>query len=671
MPKVIAYDPMAFSFGGVTYNMLEKLSILVEDEEWTTNDVCMNLIKPWTIENIEEGLPFEIYMHRFYFQSPHPKLGLNYKECFRLSKLSEEMSKPATIFISHAWSYKWKDLMDAIKTFEQQQSNDEDERLYWIDLFVNSQHKTVNKPFEWWSKTFKESIGKIGKTVLILCPWDEPRPLKRAWCLWEIVCTIITGSDLILQFSKEQEHTFKQRLLEDFEVILKVLSNIDVEQAQCYDPKDLNRILSAVKALDGGDGIHYVNVLLSEKMRKWLLTNTRTILDRSLTKLSATNAATSEQSQKEYQLHYYSQINSIASVLSNNSQYEESADLYEICIEGYKKLGFKEDDLDLVTIMSNLASALSAIDNPQKSKRAFQLFKKVLETRRARLGHHLLTATACQNLGAWCYDHDQLDEAHALYQECCTLRIELLGDNHIDTIEALSYVAIIDAESDRVGQATEIYERIFSAVDNGELEDASSATNILAHIRSSYSIMLFNQGSQMEEALKHCEIALRQYEVMYGSYHPSTGHQFYVCSTIYEAKGDFTKAIAMCKRALAVYQKVSPGEEDEKEMEKFMDSLKEKLAKQKKNWGVGIMVSKAMSKFKMNKSVSISDSDTNDNNSKLSVKKGCHHQLSHKNKENANKYSKLVRSSYSDLLCLLDFDSDDENENDNENGDQQ
>ncbi len=659
MPKVISYDPTAFSFGGVRYQMLEKLSKLV-NPEWTTTDVCTNLIKPWTIENCEEGLSFEIYMNRFYFQSPHPQLGLSYKECFSLSKVSGEMSEPATIFISHAWSYKWKELMNAIKTFEEQESvrnnNDGIERLYWIDLFVNLQHKTINRPFEWWSRTFKESIGKIGKTVLILCPWDEPRPLKRAWCLWEIVCTIITKSELILQFSKEQELTFKQRLFDDFEVILKVLSNIDVEKAQCYDPKDQKRILSAVKALDDGDGIHYVNVLLSEKMRKWLLASTKSILDTSLAKLAK------ESSNSEKQFHYYSQINSIASALIIHSQFEEAADLYQICIDGYTTLGLKEDDLNLVTVMSNLASTLSALDQPQQTKRAGQLFKKVLEVRRAKLGHDLLTATSYQNLGAWCYDNHQLEEARALYHECCTMRIEILGDNHIDTIAALSYVAVIDSELGFEGQAAEVYERIFSVVDNGVFEDDSSANSILAHVRSSYSIMLFNQGTRLDEALIHCELALRQYEVTYGSYHPSTGHQFYVCSTIYEAKGNYKKAIAMCERALSVYRKVSPGESDEKQILESIDSLKAQLAKTQKAWGLGLMMSKVVGKFKKNTSIATSDSDVSSHAGKLSMKKSGISQLcSHKKKNDVNKYKKLVHSSYSDLLGLLDFDSDHEN----------
>ena len=30
----------------------------------------------------------------------------------------------------------------------------------------------------------------IGHTLLVLSPWRNPIPLRRSWCLWEIVCTL-------------------------------------------------------------------------------------------------------------------------------------------------------------------------------------------------------------------------------------------------------------------------------------------------------------------------------------------------------------------------------------------------------------------------------------------------------------------------------------------------
>ena len=38
--------------------------------------------------------------------------------------------------------------------------------------------------------TFKAAIQNFGLTVMILSPFEDPVPLTRSWCLWEIYCTL-------------------------------------------------------------------------------------------------------------------------------------------------------------------------------------------------------------------------------------------------------------------------------------------------------------------------------------------------------------------------------------------------------------------------------------------------------------------------------------------------
>jgi hypothetical protein len=48
---------------------------------------------------------------------------------------------------------------------------------------VNSQHKTEELPQAWWTSAFASAIASIGRTLLVLQPWDAPIPLTRSWCL--------------------------------------------------------------------------------------------------------------------------------------------------------------------------------------------------------------------------------------------------------------------------------------------------------------------------------------------------------------------------------------------------------------------------------------------------------------------------------------------------------
>ena len=86
---------------------------------------------------------------------------------------------PATAFLSHAWSYEFEWLVSAVESAGLPAST-----RYWMDVAVVNQHVNATRGFDWWSTTFREAVGKIGTTLLVLAPWRSPVPLRRAWCIW-------------------------------------------------------------------------------------------------------------------------------------------------------------------------------------------------------------------------------------------------------------------------------------------------------------------------------------------------------------------------------------------------------------------------------------------------------------------------------------------------------
>ena len=96
------------------------------------------------------------------------------------------MVADATVFISHTWRY---DLADSIDVMEQHEKSHPGS-VFWFDLVMNNQHGTSTRPFEWWRHTFQHSIEQIGTVILVLVPWSSPVPLTRAWCLFEIMCSL-------------------------------------------------------------------------------------------------------------------------------------------------------------------------------------------------------------------------------------------------------------------------------------------------------------------------------------------------------------------------------------------------------------------------------------------------------------------------------------------------
>jgi hypothetical protein len=93
---------------------------------------------------------------------------------------------PATWFVSHTWSNPFADTLQAILNFFDGPEGASTAFL-WFDVFVDSQHESdaslpVKSP-AWYMTTFKSSINRIGKLLLVVDTWSDPTALKRAWCV--------------------------------------------------------------------------------------------------------------------------------------------------------------------------------------------------------------------------------------------------------------------------------------------------------------------------------------------------------------------------------------------------------------------------------------------------------------------------------------------------------
>jgi hypothetical protein len=55
-------------------------------------------------------------------------------------------------------------------------------------VFTTSQHRPSgpSKPSSWWMTAFRSAINKMGNLVMAVDSWQDPSPLKRAWCVLEL-----------------------------------------------------------------------------------------------------------------------------------------------------------------------------------------------------------------------------------------------------------------------------------------------------------------------------------------------------------------------------------------------------------------------------------------------------------------------------------------------------
>jgi hypothetical protein len=314
-----------FPKSGVSLQLLQRLREIAREKEWTTTDLSDKLVKPMTESR---QCSFEELMKQEHMDDPHGVFGLTYDECF---------PGPATVFVPHAWRYQFDELVTAIETFTTEQGG---EWSYWLDLFVNDQWNAPNLPYEWWSNTFSSAIGQIGHTMLVLSPWDAPIPLTRAWCLWEILCTIKQQARLTVQLSTHQRDTFVEKLRTDYDYIMRALCKIDTQKSEAWNASDREMIFAAVALEEGG--FSAVNNLITAQIRDWLAVTARAL------------ASAKGDSLHVLTMTELDDLTRAADLLSDQGKMEEARGYYEKAAAGYHSALGADDPRTLNTI-NNLA----------------------------------------------------------------------------------------------------------------------------------------------------------------------------------------------------------------------------------------------------------------------------------------------------------------------------
>jgi hypothetical protein len=166
-------------------------------------------------------------------------------------------------FISHAWQYNFRGMIDALVNYFGEGA------FVWLDFVCNNQHKAPNYLFDWWSGTFKTAISRIGKTVMVLSPWNDPIPLIRGWCIWELYCTIESeGYEFDIAMTTESERAFIRDIDNDpTGTINRMLTTIDCANSECFKEEDKTKIHSAIQKI----GFAKLNKRIFKALRGWVI----------------------------------------------------------------------------------------------------------------------------------------------------------------------------------------------------------------------------------------------------------------------------------------------------------------------------------------------------------------------------------------------------------------
>jgi len=240
--RALARDLRVFSDLNGTEEFAKYNDESITDETWrtavrapptTTTHVNLCLVKPAT-----KGTNL-CYALSVIANGPHP----------------EWVGHP-TDFVSHAWRYTFAELVVALRSeadeHDQLRAANKlapiaDERYYWNDIFVEDQNSTDNKPEGYFFTAFRDAVESIGRTILILMPLRSAIPLSRAWCVWEIFCSIAgSGVELSIALPPSERMELERMLREEFDEVVRIFMNVDTERSEAFlesDRKEIHRIV--------------------------------------------------------------------------------------------------------------------------------------------------------------------------------------------------------------------------------------------------------------------------------------------------------------------------------------------------------------------------------------------------------------------------------------------
>ena len=238
--------------------------------------------------------------------------------CAQLKQEGDARVQTATWFVSHAWQFKFLDVVRALEAF----FADKPGAIIWLDLVSTSQHATFDKPPEWWQHTFCTAIGAMGQMVMVMTPWDNPVYLTRAWCLIELYACRSSGSDFCVALPPSERARFVEEICEKAGAFYGMLSKVNTANSECSRDSDRQRIFAAVRALEGGFTGLDRSVL--HTMTEWL--------QRQLEQEIAVAVAAGRED-KECSL-----MSALGGLFGDRGMYDRALPIYEDCLAKRKRV---------------------------------------------------------------------------------------------------------------------------------------------------------------------------------------------------------------------------------------------------------------------------------------------------------------------------------------------
>ena len=434
----------------------------------------------------------------------------------------------ANLFVSHAWSYKFGDLVDAIKHYTLKNPAPEGGWFLWIDNITVSQHLEV-KDSEFWSQGFKRVLESIGTALIVLDNWENPIWITRAWCLFEFWVILASEVQYSIILPAATEALFVESLKTEGNSFLDIASTINLENAVAFLKSDEEIIKRTVRE---SIGFAYLNESIIGRLREWNLHMARQAYE-------SVPAPERHQSPLQLELaamyddlgHQHEALELCAERLRARPDDERALSLCgPVCL----KLGDADEALRILGRLLALQEAAAAGEGPGGAESASAA----------------LAAADTRNDMALALDYlGRQDEALRLHEEALAAYAGALGPEHPRVADTRNNMGVIYKAQGRLGEALAAYEEALAI----NLRAHGAGHVAVADGRNNMAVVHQLQG-RFEEARAGFEAALEVRARCLGPRHPTVAEAKNNVAVAMEKQGRLDEALAAYGEALSILQ---------------------------------------------------------------------------------------------------------------------
>lgn len=473
---------------------------------------------------------------------------------------------PATVFISHAWKYEF---VNTVVDVIEQHSETEPDAYYWFDMFTNNQNNVGNKDFDWFSTTFKNSIRTIGQVLLVLSPWNDPIPVQRAWCLFEISSALDDSEvEFKINLPKSEINEMSTAVVADSDCLITALSDIQAEKAEAKSEDDKNLIFEVIDETEGG--FFHVNEQVKKALREWYVRELRRLVlrrpeDHSLL-LSVTeitrdfgflNDAKNDGLEclklgKRNNLgdDFFRRVyHNLANIYSDTGELDKAIDNYGKSLVITLKVHGDEHP-DVAAAYSNIGVIY---DDQGNLKKALEYHQKSLEIELNSLGpDHPNVATSYNNIASIHSKIGDQDKALKYHNQSLQIQLRSLGENHPDTAQSYMTIADVYSEKEDYDIAIQYYQISLRIIITTLGQDHPFVSDCNNNMGNAY-----NQNNKPDKALECYGKSLEILLELHGEDYPDVADLFDNMAVAYNKKGETVKAQVYKERSAAIKERIA------------------------------------------------------------------------------------------------------------------